>query len=163
MLCYLFKKFVCDIMRQNWPRLNCTLKYLRNKFSHRNKHAWIFFQTHKKETIELFQIYYALRLSCCIDRLIFQLGVQDFYIKNSFDSYHSSLDERGELLEFLNLRNLGPEELNDLVVLFVDTLKLVMTYSSLIEWNENVQRAWIKLIEILMIELKDRCDWFYRN
>ncbi len=84
-------------------------------------------------------------------------------ITNRQTNPNYSLDDNGELLEFLNLDGLSASDLDRLIGVFVETLKLVTihsvkasTTSSPIQWTEDVHSAWVKLLRILINELKEQ-------
>jgi hypothetical protein len=106
-------------------------------------------------------IYYALRLSCCIDRLIFHLRLESSACSSAASHRKSMpeflLDESGELQEFLGLDTLVSAELERMVKIFTDTLRLVMVHSQLARnvWSEEIQSAWAKLLFNLIEVLKN--------
>ena len=104
-------------------------------------------------------IYYALRLSCCIDRLIFHLRLESC---GNVSSRRKSipeflLDESGELQEFLGLDSLSTSDLERMVRTFTDTLRLVMVHSQQAKnvWSDEIQSAWTKLLYNLIDVLKN--------
>ena len=104
-------------------------------------------------------IYFALRLSCCIDRLIFHLRLE---ASRSVVDHRKSmpeflLDESGELQEFLGLDSLVNGDLDRMVRTFTDTLKLVMVHSQQAKnvWSDEIQSAWTKLLFNLIEVLKN--------
>ena len=106
-------------------------------------------------------IYYALRLSCCIDRLIFHLRLESS-TSGSVASHRKSmpeflLDESGELQEFLGLDSLVGSDLDRMVKIFTDTLRLVMVHSQQAKniWSDEIQSAWTKLLFNLIDVLKN--------
>jgi len=104
-------------------------------------------------------IYYALRLSCCIDRLIFHLRLESC---GNVSSRRKSipeflLDESGELQEFLGLDSLVGSDLERMVRTFTETLRLVMVHSQQAKnvWSDDIQSAWTKLLYNLIEVLKN--------
>ena len=106
-------------------------------------------------------IYFALRLSCCIDRLIFHLRLEASTSGKVIDHRKSMpeflLDESGELQEFLGLDNLVAGDLERMVRTFTDTLRLVMVHSQQARnvWSDEIQSAWTKLLFNLIDVLKN--------
>jgi hypothetical protein len=104
-------------------------------------------------------IYFALRLSCCIDRLIFHLRLESCgaVASNRKSMPEFLLDESGELQEFLGLDALLGPDLERLVRTFTETLRLVMVHSQQAKnvWSEEIQSAWTKLLYNLIEVLKN--------
>ena len=105
-------------------------------------------------------IYFALRLSCCIDRLIFHLRLESAgasLASNRKSMPEFLLDESGELQEFLGLDSLLSSDLERLVRTFTETLRLVMIHSQQAKnvWSDDIQSAWTKLLYNLIEVLKN--------
>ena len=105
-------------------------------------------------------IYYALRLSCCIDRLIFHLRLESCggtLASNGKLIPELLLDESGELQEFLGLDSLLSSDLERLVQTFTETLRLIMVHSQQAKniWSDDIQSAWTKLLYNLIEVLKN--------
>jgi hypothetical protein len=67
------------------------------------------------------------------------------------------LDESGELQEFLGLDSLVGSDLDRMVKIFTDTLRLVMVHSQQAKniWSDEIQSAWTKLLFNLIDVLKN--------
>jgi len=76
-----------------------------------------------------------------------------------------SLDDNGELLEFLNLDGLSSQGLGHLICVFVETMELVTTHSGkastasspLLHWTQDVKKAWVKFLKIFYVHLIPDC------
>jgi len=109
------------------------------------------------------QIYYALRLSCSIDRLIFKMRVEDSspIITNRKWNSEYSLDDNGEIREFLELDSLSEGKVEEMILVLLDTIKLVTFHSQKTNpedpnlWSDKLITAWKTFLKILMEELKD--------
>lgn len=102
-----------------------------------------------------------------MDRLIFKLRVEDscpIITNRRWNSDHA-LDDNGELLEFLELDKLSEEEQDEMIMVLVDTIKLVTIHSQKsksnssinekLQWSDEIKSAWIRFLKILIQELKD--------
>jgi len=72
-----------------------------------------------------------------------------------------SLDDNGEIREFLELDSLNEGEIEEMILMLLDTIKLVtfhsqkINYEDLNLWSDQLVTAWKAFLKILMEELKD--------